>query len=180
MRGPLQDVCDAQAVKGSLLIAGEGINGTIAGTRDAVDLVLAYLRSLPGCADLEHKESVASDMPFLRMKVKLKKEIVTMGQPQVDPTLNVGNYVMPEDWNDLISQDDVVLIDTRNDYEFSIGSFEGAIDPETASFRDFPAWWGRTKIVSIINAWRCSARAVSGVRNRLTICWARAFRTCST
>ena len=145
MRGPLQDVCDAQAVKGSLLIAGEGINGTIAGTRDAVDLVLAYLRSLPGCADLEHKESVASDMPFLRMKVKLKKEIVTMGQPQVDPTLNVGNYVMPEDWNDLISQDDVVLIDTRNDYEFSIGSFEGAIDPETASFRDFPAWWEANK-----------------------------------
>jgi len=145
MRGPLQDVCDAQSVKGSLLIAGEGINGTIAGSRDAVDLVLAYLRSLPGCADLEHKESVASDMPFLRMKVKLKKEIVTMGQPQVDPTLNVGNYVMPEDWNDLISQDDVVLIDTRNDYEFSIGSFEGAIDPETASFRDFPAWWEANK-----------------------------------
>ncbi|MCK4862093.1 MAG: rhodanese-related sulfurtransferase [Rhodobacteraceae bacterium] len=145
MRGPLQDLCDARGVKGSLLIAGEGVNGTIAGTRGGIDTVLAYLRALPGCADLEHKESLASEMPFLRMKVKLKKEIVTMGQPQVDPTLNVGNYVMPEDWNELISQDDVVLIDTRNDYEFSIGTFEGAIDPETASFRDFPAWWEKNK-----------------------------------
>ncbi len=125
LRGPLHDLCNAQGVKGSLLIAAEGINGTIAGTRGGINTVLAYLRALPGCADLEHKESLASEMPFLRMKVKLKKEIVTMGQPHVDPTLNVGNYVMPEDWNALISQDDVVLIDTRNDYEFSIGSFEG-------------------------------------------------------
>jgi len=145
IRGPLQDLCDTHGVKGSLLIAGEGVNGTIAGTRQGIDTVLAYLRALPGCADLEHKESFATEMPFLRMKVKLKKEIVTMGQPQVDPTLNVGNYVMPEDWNDLISQEDVVLIDTRNDYEFSIGTFEGAIDPETASFRDFPAWWEKNK-----------------------------------
>lgn len=142
---PLQALCDAQGVKGSLLIAGEGVNGTIAGTRQGIDTVLAYLRALPGCAELEHKESLSSEIPFLRMKVKLKKEIVTMGQPQVDPTLNVGNYVMPEDWNDLISQDDVVLIDTRNDYEYSIGTFEGAIDPDTESFRDFPKWWEDNK-----------------------------------
>lgn len=145
MQGPMQEHCDANGVKGSLLIAKEGINGTIAGSRAGIDSVLSYLRALPGCSDLEHKESTASHMPFLRMKVKLKKEIVTMGQPHVDPTINVGNYVAPEDWNDLISQEDVVVIDTRNDYECAIGTFKGALDPKTPSFRDFPAWWEENK-----------------------------------
>jgi len=145
LQGPLQDVCDAGGVKGSLLLAYEGINGTIAGPRAGIDAALAYIRALPGCAGFEHKESFTDTMPFLRMKVKLKKEIVTMGQPQVDPTLNVGNYVEAEDWNELIAQDDVVVIDTRNDYEVAIGSFKGAVDPETKSFGEFPAWWEENK-----------------------------------
>lgn len=145
LQGPLQAVCDAGGVKGSLLLAFEGINGTIAGPRAGIDAALAAIRALPGCADFEHKESFTDEMPFLRMKVKLKKEIVTMGQPQVDPTANVGNYVEAEDWNDLIARDDVVVIDTRNDYEVAIGTFEGAVDPKTKSFGEFPAWWEENK-----------------------------------
>ena len=145
LRTPLQAVCDEHGVKGSLLLAHEGINGTIAGTRAGIDAVLKAVRALPGCAELEHKESFASDMPFLRMKVKLKKEIVTLGVPSVDPTAHVGHYVDPQDWNDLITQDDVVVIDTRNDYEVEIGTFEGAVDPETKSFREFPDWWAKNK-----------------------------------
>ena len=145
LRAPLQAVCDAHGVKGSLLLAHEGINGTIAGTRAGIDVLLKAVRALPGCAELEHKESFASDMPFLRMKVKLKKEIVTLGVPSVDPTAHVGHYVDPQDWNDLITQDDVVVIDTRNDYEVEIGTFEGAVDPETKSFREFPDWWAKNK-----------------------------------
>lgn len=145
LRAPLQTVCDAHGVKGSLLLAHEGINGTIAGTRAGIDAVLKAVRALPGCTELEHKESFASEMPFLRMKVKLKKEIVTLGVPSVDPTAHVGHYVDPQDWNDLITQDDVVVIDTRNDYEVEIGTFEGAVDPATKSFREFPDWWARNK-----------------------------------
>ena len=145
LRGPLLDLCLAQEVKGSLLLAREGINGTIAGPRAGIDAVLAHIRALPGCSDLEWKEATATDARFGRMKVRLKKEIVTMGQPDVDPKARVGNYVEPEDWNDLIRSDDVVVIDTRNDYEVAIGTFEGAIDPETSSFREFPAWWEANK-----------------------------------
>ena len=145
LRGPLQALCDQHAIKGSLLLAQEGINGTIAGTRTGIDAVLAHIRTLPGCGALEHKESTASTPPFLRMKVKLKKEIVTMGKPDVDPRASVGTYVQPKDWNDLITSDDVVVIDTRNDYEVAIGTFEGAVDPETASFREFPEWWEKNK-----------------------------------
>ncbi len=145
LQAPLQAVCDEHGVKGSLLLAFEGINGTIAGTRSGIDAALAAIRALPGCAEFEHKESFASHMPFLRMKVKLKKEIVTLGQPSVDPTAHVGNYVAPEDWNDLIEQDDVVVIDTRNDYEVDIGTFKGAIDPKTKSFGEFPKWWEENK-----------------------------------
>ncbi|MEM9717060.1 MAG: rhodanese-like domain-containing protein, partial [Pseudomonadota bacterium] len=145
LRPDLQALCDANDVKGSLLIAREGINGTIAGTRAGIDAALAAVRVLPGCADLEHKESIAHHMPFLRMKVKLKREIVTMGQPDVDPTLKVGRYVEAEDWNDLIQSDDVVVIDTRNDYEVALGTFEGAVDPKTKSFGEFPDWWEQNK-----------------------------------
>ena len=141
----LLELCQAQDVKGSLLLAQEGINGTIAGPRAGIDAALAHIKALPGCAGLEWKEATAAEPPFGKMKVRLKKEIVTMGQPDVDPLASVGHYVEPEEWNDLIRQDDVVLIDTRNDYEVAIGTFEGAIDPKTESFRDFPAWWEENK-----------------------------------
>ncbi|MEO0342745.1 MAG: rhodanese-related sulfurtransferase [Pseudomonadota bacterium] len=145
LRPGLQKLCDAHGIKGSLLIAAEGINGTIAGSRDAVDAALIAIRALPGCKALEHKESLAQHMPFLRMKVKRKREIVTMGQPEVDPTSAVGRYIEPKEWNDLIAQDDVVVIDTRNDYEVAIGTFNGAIDPDTKSFGEFPNWWEKNK-----------------------------------
>jgi len=141
LRGPLLARAEGAGVKGSLLLAREGINGTIAGTRDGIDAVLAHIRALPGCAGLEWKESPADTMPFGRMKVRLKREIVTMGQPDVDPRAGTGHYVAPQDWNDLISAPDVAVIDTRNDYEVAIGSFDGAIDPGTRSFREFPDWW---------------------------------------
>lgn len=145
LRQPLLDLCLANEITGTLLLAHEGINGTIAGPREGIDAVIAHIQSQPGCANLEWKESTASEKPFPRMKVKLKKEIVTLGQPNVDPTAHVGNYVDPQDWNELIQSPDVVTIDTRNDYEVSIGTFQGAVDPETASFRDFPAWWEENK-----------------------------------
>ena len=145
LQAPLQAVCDKNGVKGSLLLAHEGINGTIAGTRKGIDAALAAIAALQGCSDFGYKESTAAEMPFLRMKVKLKKEIVTLGRPSVDPTAHVGHYVNPEDWNDLIEQDDVVLIDTRNDYEVDIGTFKGAIDPKTKSFGEFPDWWEKNK-----------------------------------
>jgi len=141
----LLKLCLAQKVQGSLLLAHEGINGTIAGPRAGIDAVLAHIKALPGCADLEWKEATRDHAPFGKMKVRLKKEIVTMGQPDVDPRAKVGNYVEPEDWNDLIRSDDVVVIDTRNDYEVAIGTFEGAIDPKTQSFGEFPQWWEENK-----------------------------------
>ncbi len=141
LRAPLLALCDAGGVKGSLLLAREGVNGTIAGSAEAIAAVLAHLRALPGCAALEHKESYAEAQPFGRMKVKLKREIVTMGQPDVDPLAQVGTHIDARDWNALISDPDVAVIDTRNDYEVAIGSFRGAIDPATRSFRDFPKWW---------------------------------------
>jgi len=145
LRDPLLALCKDQNIGGTLLLAGEGINGTIAGTRAGIDAVLTHIRGLPGCADLVHKESSATVPPFNRMKVRLKKEIVTMGQPDVDPTKDVGQYVAPSDWNELISSPDVAVIDTRNDYEVAIGTFDGAIDPETKTFGEFPAWWEDNK-----------------------------------
>ena len=141
LRGPLLELCLARGIKGSLLLAHEGVNGTIAGPREGVDAVLAHLRAWPGCAALEWKESHADSMPFGRMKVKLKREIVTMGVPDVDPMAAVGHYVPADRWNALISAPDVAVIDTRNGYEVEIGTFQGAVDPGTASFREFPAWW---------------------------------------
>jgi UPF0176 protein len=141
LKGPLAKTCCSHGVKGTLLLAREGINGTIAGSRAGIGAVLAHIRSLPGCADLEHKESLAQDMPFHRMKVRLKREIVTMGVEDIDPNHIVGTYVEPEDWNDLICDPDTVVIDTRNGYEVAIGTFEGAIDPATRSFSEFPGWF---------------------------------------
>jgi UPF0176 protein len=140
LREPLLETCRRAGVRGTLLLAGEGINGTVAGSREGVDAVLAHLRGDPRLAALEHKESYTRDQPFLRMKVKLKREIVTMGVPSVDPNRVVGTYVAPADWNALITDPGVTVVDTRNDYEYAIGSFRGAIDPDIETFRDFPAW----------------------------------------
>ncbi|WP_111559988.1 oxygen-dependent tRNA uridine(34) hydroxylase TrhO [Paracoccus sediminilitoris] len=140
-QAPLLDLCRAQGLCGTLLLAPEGINGTIAGPRAGIDAVLAHIRAWSGFSTLDWKESSAATPPFARMKVRLKAEIVTMGQPDVDPTAAVGSYVEARDWNALISAPDVAVIDTRNDYEVQIGTFQGAVDPGTTSFRDFPAWW---------------------------------------
>ena len=140
LQAPLLAVCEAHGIKGTLLLAAEGINGTIAGLPDDVHAVLAYLRSDARLAALEHKESWASAMPFYRMKVRLKKEIVTLGVPDVHPALMAGQYVKPDVWNELIAQPGVVLVDTRNDYEVSIGTFRGAVNPATASFSELPGW----------------------------------------
>jgi UPF0176 protein len=140
LREPLLEACLQAGTRGTLLLAREGINGTIAGTRDAIDSVLAYLRSDPRLADLEHKESRDDHIPFYRMKVKVKREIVTMGVPGIDPNERVGTYVSPRDWNALIADPEVTLIDTRNDYEYDIGTFQGALDPHTTNFREFPGW----------------------------------------
>ena len=139
LRRPLLDLCAANGVKGTLLLAREGINGTIAGPSDGVEAVLAHIRTLPDCADIVVKHSRAETMPFHRLKVRLKREIVTMGQPDIDP-LDTGHYVKPADWNALIDDPDTVVIDTRNAYEVKVGTFAGAIDPKTDSFGDFPAW----------------------------------------
>ena len=141
LQEPLKQLCTEQKITGTLLLANEGINGTIAGPKAGIDAVLAHIRALPGCDDLEVKFSTASERPFARMKVRLKKEIVTMGQPDLDPLAGVGTYVAPEDWNALISDPETIVIDTRNDYEVQIGTFEGAIDPQTASFGEFPEWF---------------------------------------
>ena len=144
LQAPILEACMQHKIKGTLLLAEEGINGTIAGFSENIHGLLNYLRTNPlfenRFADLEHKESFASEHPFYRMKVKLKKEIVTLGVAGVSPTKLVGTYVKPEDWNALISDPDVLLIDTRNDYEVDIGTFKGAIDPKTTTFREFPAY----------------------------------------
>ncbi|MCX8996879.1 rhodanese-related sulfurtransferase [Rhizobiaceae bacterium BDR2-2] len=140
LREPLQALCDENGVKGTLLLAREGINGTIAGPDAGIRRVLAFLRAQPEFAGLEHKESHASKMPFLRMKVRLKKEIVTMGVEDIDPNKVVGTYLDPRAWNELISDPDTILIDTRNDYETAIGLFRGAVDPNIKTFREFPDW----------------------------------------
>ncbi|MFA8384807.1 MAG: rhodanese-related sulfurtransferase [Pelagibaca sp.] len=145
LREPLLAVCRDNAITGTLLLAREGINGTVAGPENGINALLIHLRALPGCADLEWKLSTAQDRPFARMKVRLKKEIVTMGVPDVDPRAKVGHYVQPADWNALIQSPDVAVIDTRNDYEVAIGTFQGAVDPKTDSFRDFPEWWEQNK-----------------------------------
>ena len=145
LQGPLLQLCRAGGVKGSLLLAPEGINGTVAGTRAAIDAAIAHIRALPGCEGLEWKEAQSPTQPFARMKVRLKREIVTMGQPDVDPLARKGHYVQPADWNALISAPDVAVIDTRNAYETAIGTFVGAVDPGTESFGEFPAWWQANK-----------------------------------
>jgi UPF0176 protein len=140
LRAPLRAVCDANQVKGTILLAHEGINATIAGPRSGIDAVLAYLQADRRIGALEWKESYSDELPFARMKVRLKKEIVTLGVPEANPNFAVGNYVSPAEWNRLISDPRVTLIDTRNDYEVQVGTFKGALNPQTDSFREFPAF----------------------------------------
>lgn len=140
LRQPLLDTMVANQVRGTLLLALEGINGTIAGPRAGIDAVLAWLKSDERLSDVSYKESYTDEAPFKRSKVKLKKEIVTMGVEGIDPRHVVGTYVKPKDWNALISDPEVFVVDTRNDYEVQIGTFKNAVDPNTKTFREFPAW----------------------------------------
>ncbi|PKF60788.1 hypothetical protein CW745_13010 [Psychromonas sp. psych-6C06] len=137
---PLLDIMNNNEVKGTLLLASEGINGTIAGSREGIDNVISWLKLDPRFMGLTTKESFDETNPFYRTKVKLKKEIVTMGVEGIDPNRTVGSYVKPKDWNALISDPEVLLVDTRNDYEISIGTFENAVDPNTTNFREFPQY----------------------------------------
>jgi len=138
LRQPLYDFMVEHEIRGTLLLAQEGINGTVAGSRDAIDKLHAWLRQDERLRELRSKESFEDSMPFYRTRVKLKKEIVTMGVTGIDPKQVVGTYVKPEDWNALIDDPDVVVVDTRNDYEVAIGSFKNAINPHTETFRQFP------------------------------------------
>ncbi|HQS69750.1 MAG TPA: rhodanese-related sulfurtransferase [Novosphingobium sp.] len=145
LRDALDATCRAQGIKGTLLVAREGINGTIAGTADGIARVVDFIRAQPDCAPMDVKYSGAAEMPFYRMKVRVKREIVTMGEPDIDPRASVGTYVAPQDWNALIADPDTIVIDTRNDYEVDVGTFERAIDPRTRTFRDFPEWFRRER-----------------------------------
>jgi UPF0176 protein len=164
LRDPIEALCRTHAVQGTLLIAHEGINGTIAGPPDGIEAVVAHLRTLPGCESLAVKYAWAPTEPFHRLKVRLKREIVTMGQADLDPLRDVGTYVAPEDWNKLISRPDTILIDTRNDYEVAIGTFPGAIDPATKSFRDFPAWFRANRDRLIAEGTKVAMFCTGGIR----------------
>ncbi|AXJ94661.1 MULTISPECIES: rhodanese-related sulfurtransferase [unclassified Sphingomonas] len=163
LRAPLLALCEAQGVRGTLLLAREGINGTIAGPRAGIDAVLARIRALPGCAALDVKFSSADAMPFHRTKVRLKREIVTMGMPDIDPT-DPGTYVAPADWNALITDPATLVIDTRNDYEVAVGTFAGAVDPGTVSFRDFPTWFRDHRDALLAGKARVAMFCTGGIR----------------
>ena len=163
---PLAALCQQHAIKGTILIASEGINGTIAGSADDISQIIAHIRTLPGCDELDVKYSGAHEMPFYRMKVRLKQEIVTMGVEGIDPNRDAGTYVQPQDWNALIADPDTIIIDTRNDYEVAIGSFEGAVDPKTKSFRDFPEWFraNRAELSARTNTPKFAMFCTGGIR----------------
>lgn len=144
LKEPLLAFCQQHDVKGMILLATEGINSTIAGPADGVHAVLAYLRQDPRLADLQHKEAWSDKAPFYRMKVRLKREIVTLGVPEANPSTLAGTYVKPADWNQLISDPDVVVVDTRNHYEVDIGTFIGALNPHIDSFSELPQWVEQT------------------------------------
>ncbi|WFL76594.1 rhodanese-related sulfurtransferase [Altererythrobacter arenosus] len=164
IRGPLLALCEEVGTRGTLLLAREGINGTIAGSENAIAQVLTHIRALPGCTDLDVKFSYADVMPFNRMKVRLKREIVTMGEPDIDPRLSVGHYVDVQDWNALIAEPDTLVIDTRNDYETAIGTFRGAVDPATARFRDFPEWFRAHREELLVGKKKVAMFCTGGIR----------------
>lgn len=174
LQGPLLAACEGAGVKGTLLLAREGINGTIAGPPEGLDAVLDTVRALPGCAELDVKFSAADIMPFARMKVRVKREIVTMGEPAIDPALSVGHYVAPADWNALIADPETLVIDTRNDYEVAIGSFAGAVDPATPSFRDFPAWFRNNREGLLAGKKKVAMFCTGGIRCEKSTAFLRA------
>ena len=145
LRDELAQLCRRETICGTLLLAPEGINGTIAGSDAGIDRVLARIRALPGCADPVVRNARAASPPFHRMKVRIKGEIVSMGEPDIDPAADAGHYVAPDQWNALIADPDTIVIDARNGYEVAVGSFAGAIDPGTSRFRDFPEWFRATR-----------------------------------
>ena len=140
LQSNLYEICEENNIMGTILIANEGINGTISGKNNEINQTISLLKSDKRFANIEIKYSSTDKQPFHRMKVRLKKEIVTIGLPEINPNKKVGTYVKPDDWNDLISDPNVIVIDTRNKYETKIGSFQNALDPETSSFREFPDW----------------------------------------
>lgn len=140
LRDRLHSVCEKGGIRGTLLVATEGLNGTVAGPEKSIRELLEEVRQTPGFADLLHKEAASDEIPFRRLKVRVKKEIVTMRRPGISPLDQVGTYVPPSEWNELISRPNVTVIDTRNSFEFDHGTFEGAVDPETVSFAEFPEW----------------------------------------
>lgn len=151
LQAPLLACCQANGVKGTILLATEGINSTIAGPAAGVHAVLAHLRSDPRLADLQHKQAWSDRPPFHRMKVRLKREIVTMGVAGVSPTRMAGTYVKPADWNALLQDPEVVLVDTRNDYEVGVGSFQGAINPHIRTFSELPQWLEQAQELHSVN-----------------------------
>ncbi|MGB0372166.1 MAG: rhodanese-related sulfurtransferase [Opitutales bacterium] len=140
VRERLLKVATEQEIKGTILLAEEGINGTVAGLREQMDALFAAIREDSRLESLSYKESISEEQPFYRIKVRLKKEIVTMGVPHIDPNQTVGTYIKGEEWNQLISDPDTIVVDTRNDYEVAIGTFKNAVNPNTQSFREFPQW----------------------------------------
>jgi UPF0176 protein len=160
-KAPLLALCEQRKVKGLILLASEGINSTIAGAADDVRAVLAYLRSDLLLADLQHKESWSDKPPFHRMKVRLKREIVTMNVPGISPTRMAGTYVKPAEWNALIADPDVVVVDTRNDYEVEIGSFAHAVNPNLKTFAELPAWLDQSE--------RMASSAASGKKPQVAM-----------
>ncbi|MFN3517468.1 MAG: rhodanese-related sulfurtransferase [Novosphingobium sp.] len=162
LRAQLLELCRAEGIRGTLLLAREGINGTIAGPDPALDRVVEEIRALPGCAEIEVKWSRAPALPFRRMKVRLKREIVTMGQPAIDPLQGTGHYLDPAAWNALITDPDTLVIDTRNAYEIEAGTFAGAIDPGTRSFREFPGWFRANRAALLGNGKRKVAMFCTG------------------
>lgn len=162
LRAELARLCRELDLRGTILVAPEGLNGTVAGHAEAIGRLIAHVRSIPGFAELDVKFSQAAEMPFHRMKVRLKREIVTMGVAEIDPVGEAGRYVAPADWNDLIGDPDTVVVDTRNSYEVGLGSFRNAIDPQTESFREFPAWAERHR--QMLEGKRVAMFCTGGIR----------------
>ncbi len=138
LQQPLKEICQSQNVRGTVLLAAEGINGTIAGTRHGIDTVLTHIQSDPRLVDIDIKAAFSAEPPFEKLKIRLKKEIVTIGLPEINPAQQVGTYVSPKDWNKIVADPEVTIIDTRNDYEVGMGTFRGAQNPQTEVFNEFP------------------------------------------
>jgi UPF0176 protein len=164
VRTLLLGVCEQAGVRGTLIVASEGINGTIAGTAEGIEAVLSTIRALPGFASLDVKYSTATAMPFYRLKVHHKQEIVTFGVPEADPNTRAGTYVAAQQWNALIEDPETLVIDCRNTYETRIGTFEGAIDPGTDTFREFPEWFRANRETLMEGKQRVAMFCTGGIR----------------